>query len=203
MPVNAILRAFNTVGIFMQWLGFLPILAFVVLDSWTSKASALWGALALGIGELAFTLIRFHTIDYLSIIAFLILVVFVILSIKTKNDFYFKIQGALVNILFAVVMLAAWYGFHKALMLDMGVKYMGIENIVKLKPELTRELVTEMLRLMSQQLPWWLIVHSVVTIYAAANWGKWVWVFVRIPGFFLMLFFAANIIGAQAMINVR
>ena len=181
------------------WLGFLPILAYVALDSFSGRITALWGALALGAAELAFTLIRFKALDYLSVVAFLMLAAFVALSLRTRNDFYFKIQGALVNILSAFVLLGGWYLFHKALLLDMAVKYVGLDQLAAMNPALDKDMVAEMLRVLSLQLPWWLLLHSLFTIYAAANWSKWAWAFVRIPGFFVALFMAANFAGAAAM----
>jgi hypothetical protein len=44
---------------------------------------------------------------------------------------------------------------------------------------------------LSYQLPAWLILHSLFTIYAASNWGKWAWALVRVPGFVLTLMLAS------------
>jgi len=36
----------------LLWMGIVPVLAFVILDTLTGKKAALWGALILGAGEL-------------------------------------------------------------------------------------------------------------------------------------------------------
>jgi intracellular septation protein A len=115
----------------------------------------------------------------------------VVASLRTQDDFYFKIHGALINILMAVVMLAAWYIFHKALLLDMANKYIGLDKLVALNPSLDKDTVAETFRVLSYQLPGWLILHSLFTIYAAANWGKWAWALVRVPGFVFTLILAS------------
>jgi hypothetical protein len=60
-----------------------------------------------------------------------------------------------------------------------------------MEPRLDKEVMLETFRLLSFQLPWWLILHGLLTIYAAANWSKWAWAFVRVPGLFLMLALAS------------
>ncbi len=185
-------------GSSMLWLGFLPVLAFVVLESFTGRKKALLCALGLGLGELIYTLWRFGSLDYLTYISFGFLGVFIGLSLKTGNDFYFKIQGALVSLVTAATLLIAWYALDRALLLDMAVKYIGLENLNQANPALTIETLSEILRVLSFHLPFWLILHGLLTIYAAANWSKWAWVAVRVPGFFVMLFLAGNFAAAGA-----
>ncbi len=175
----------------LVWFGFLPVIAFLVLDTYASKRKALWGALSLGAGEAIYSVVQFGAFDYLSLVAFFIMVGFIVASLRTQDDFYFKIHGALINILIAVIMLGAWYIFHKALLLDMANKYIGLDKLIAINPALDKETVSETFRVLSYQLPAWLILHSLITIYAAANWGKWAWASIRVPGFIFTLFLAS------------
>ena len=183
----------------MVLFGFLPIIAYLIMDSFTGKRKALWGALCLGAGETAFSIAQYGALDYLSILSFLILGIFVYASIRTEDDFYFKIHGALINILLGVLMLGAWYIFHKALLLDMANKYIGLDQLVALNPSLDKDTVSETFRILSYQLPAWLILHSLFTIYAAANWSKWIWAIIRIPGFIFTLILASAFAQAAVM----
>jgi intracellular septation protein len=182
----------------LVWFGFLPIVAYLLLDSFAGKRQALWGALSLGAGEAIYSVVQFGALDYMSIVTFLILAGFVALSLRTQDDFYFKIHGALINILLAFFMLGAWYIFHKALLLDMANKYVGLDKLVAYNPALDKETLAETFRVLSYQLPAWLIFHSLITIYAAANWGKWVWASIRVPGFIFTLILASGF--AQAAV---
>ncbi len=183
----------------MLWFGFLPVLAFLIVDAVSGKRRALWGALVLGAVEAGYTLAVFGSLDYLSLLAFVVLGLSVLASLRSRDDFYFKIQGALINILFAVIMLIAFYGFHRALLLDAAHKYLDLDKLVSMNPQLQKDMLEETFRLLSYQLPWWLVLHSLWTIYAAANWGKWGWAFVRVPGFILVLVLASAFAQAAAM----
>jgi intracellular septation protein A len=172
------------------WFGFLPVLAFLLMDTLAGKRSALWGALCLGVVEVGYTVALVGAPDYLSVVAFLVLAVFVTASLRTQDDFFFKIHGAVINMVLAAAMLFAWYVLHRAMLLDAADKY-GLDKIVAMNPQLDKEVVSETFRVLSAQMPWWLILHSLLTIYAAANWSKWAWAFIRIPGFILCMGVAA------------
>jgi intracellular septation protein A len=183
----------------MLWFGFLPVLAFIVADAMSGERRALWTALVLGGVEAGYSLALFGGLDYLSLLAFAALAASVAVSLRSRDTFFFKIQGALINILFAAVMLGAFYLFHRAMLLDAAHKYLDLDQLVALNPQLHKDVVEETFRLLSYQLPWWLVLHSLWTIYAAANWGKWGWAFVRVPGFILMLILASAFAQAAAM----
>jgi intracellular septation protein A len=171
--------------------GFLPILVFLLLEPFAGKRSALWAALAAASGHFAFGALRERGVDWLGLAGLLMLAMLVSASMRARDDFYFKIHGALVNALSALVLLVGWFAFHKALLLDVVTREIGLDNLVAMEPSLKPEAVTEMLRLLSYNLPWWLLLHALLVVHAADKWGKWAWVFVRVPGFLLTLFLAS------------
>ena len=73
-------------------MGVLPILVFLIVDSFAGQKKALIGVLLMAMGEVLFSLIKFGTIDYLTWVTFAILGIFVGLSLWKKNDIYFKIS---------------------------------------------------------------------------------------------------------------
>ncbi|MBF0430271.1 MAG: hypothetical protein HQK83_03260 [Fibrobacteria bacterium] len=180
----------------MLWIGILPVIAFLILDSYTDKKKALLGAIVLGLGEFIFTLIQFGSIDYLTVLTLLLLLVFVGISLKTNNDFYFKIQSAVVNIILALILIVSQYLFGKFILLDGFIKYVGINFFAKYNPAITKEITIQLLEALNTQLPWWLFIHSALTIYAAAKWNKWLWAIIRIPGLYIFLFFVMKNIAA-------
>lgn len=179
--------------------GFFPVIAYLLLESFGGKRKALWSALCLGAGETAFSVVHYGALDYLSLFSFLVLGIFVYVSLRTDDDFYFKIYGAFINVLVSIFMLGAWFIFHKALLLDMAIKYVGLDQLVALNPSLNKEILAETFRVLSYQLPGWLILHSLFTIYAAANWNKWIWATIRIPGFIFTLILASAFAQAAVM----
>ncbi len=170
------------------------------MNSFAGNRRKLYSALILAGAEAFLSLILVGTWDYLTLISFLVLTIFVTISLRTQDVFYLKIQGALFNIFLSILLLVAWYFFHKALLLDTANKY-GLEKFVALNPVLDKATIAEMFRVLSYQLPGWLILHSLLTIYAAANWSKWVWGFVRLPGLFIALMFAYGF-ALGAAINI-
>ncbi len=108
------------------------------------------------------------------------------ISLWTMNDFYFKIYGALINIFSSLAMLIAWYFFHRALILEMVINSGALPMLTQANPKIPPEVMQEVIRIFSQQFPIWLILHSFLIIYAAANWSNKAWVWVRVFGFFLV-----------------
>lgn len=172
--------------------GFLPVIAFILVDIFAGYRKALWVALAVGAGDLGFTWARAASPDWLGLVLFLMLAGLVLASLRTGDAFYFKIHGALANVLAAAVLLIAWHVFDRALLLDFAAAEMGLDKLAALDPRLTEDLVAEMLRLLSFQMPWWLLLHALFTFYAAVNWGKWAWALVRVPGFLAAVFLASG-----------
>ncbi len=174
----------------LLWFGFFPVVAFLAMDTFGGKRQALWSALVLGTVETGYSMMVFGALDYLSGVAFLILAVCVFASLRAQDDFFFKIQGAVISLIQAAVMLIAFYGFHRAMLLDAAYKYMDLDKLVAANPQLDKGIVVETFRVLSFQLPVWLVLHSLLTIYAAANWSKWAWAFVRLPGLVIMIVLA-------------
>jgi intracellular septation protein A len=172
--------------------GFLPVIVYLLIEAMAGKRRALWCALAASAGQFIFVLTRDHEMDYMGLAGLAMLAALVAASMRARDDYFFKIHGALVNALSALVLLTGWFVFHKALLLDAVAREIGIEKLSALQPALKPEAISEMLRLLSYNLPWWLLLHALLTVYAAANWGKWAWAFVRVPGFLIMLFLASE-----------
>lgn len=172
--------------------GFLPVIAYLVSDAFFGRRPALWAALAVGSCELGFGVAEAGGIDVLSLAGFALLSGLIAASLRFDDEFYFKIHGPIASILAALVLIVAWHGFNKALLLDVSARHFGLDKLAALDPRLTTESVAEMLRLLSFHLPWWLILHALFTIFAAANWGKWSWAMVRVPGFLFMLLLASS-----------
>lgn len=174
--------------------GFLPVIAYLITDAFAGHRKALWAALAVGAADYGFSLAAATSqasFDWLGLVGFALLAVLTMASLRSGDAFYFRIHGAVLSILSATVLIVAWHGFGKALLLDMTAKQIGLERLAALDPRLTKDTVAEMLRLLSFQLPWWLLLHALFTIFAAINWSKWTWALVRVPGFLFTILLAS------------
>jgi hypothetical protein len=180
---------------FLILFGLLPIAGFLALGGRGKERRGLWGALALGALETGYSIAATGGIDYLSVSAFLIMAVFIAASLRARDDYFFKIHGAATSLATAAAMLFAWTVLHKAMLLDAAEKYVGLDRLAAANPELDREQLSEMLRVLSLHLPFWLIFHSLLTLYAARYWSRWAWAAVYVPGLFAVLILA--MISAQ------
>ena len=179
--------------------GFLPVIAWLVAGSFLGRRPALWAALAVGAFEVGWLSALLRAPDWPGIAAFALLAVLVFASLRTGDDTWFKIHWPLLSIAAALVLIGAWHGFDRALLLDAAVKGAGLEWLASLDPRLTPDTVAEMLRLLSLQLPWWLLLHALFTLFAAINWSRWTWALVRIPGFLLMIMLASGFIQGAVL----
>ena len=65
---------------------------------------------------------------------------------------------------------------------------MGLEKMASMNPMMTVEILKVYLGKINNQMPFWLLLHAGVTLWAAFKWNKWVWAAIRVPGFYLLLF---------------
>ncbi|MFH0920310.1 MAG: septation protein IspZ [Fibrobacterota bacterium] len=171
------------------WIGILPILLFVVLDSFTSKKTAILSATGMALAELVFTLVQYHTIDGLTVMAGVLAVGFGLLSYKLKNDLYFKLQAAIVGAMMGLAMLFYYYVLNEPLMHVAAQKYMGDKFYLLLEAKgWTRPLIDELLRRISRDFGWFLLAHAGVTAWTALRCNKWIWFTVRVPLLYALAF---------------
>ena len=184
---------------FLILFGIVPVAGFLVLGGRGKERRALWGALGLGALEVGYSISATGGIDYLTVSTFLIMAAFIAVSLRARDDFFFKIHGAATNLATAAVMLFAWTVLHKAMLLDAAEKYVGLDKLIAMNPQLDKEGVSEFFRVLSLHLPVWLILHSLLTIHAARHWSRWAWAIVYVPGLIVALFLAALVAQATAL----
>jgi len=184
---------------FLILFGILPVAGFLALGGRGKERRALWGALALGALELGYSIAASRGIDYLTVSTFLIMAAFIAASLRARDDFFFKIHGAATSLATAAAMLFAWTVLHKAMLLDAADKYIGLDKLAAMNPELEPGQLDELLRVLSLHLPVWLILHALLTIHAARRWSRWAWAVVYLPGLFAVCILA--MISAQIAIG--
>ncbi|MBE7412447.1 MAG: septation protein IspZ [Leptospiraceae bacterium] len=169
------------------WIGIIPVLVFVVLESFTNKKMALLSALALAVAELIFTIVVYKTIDEITILGFFLIGVAVFLSLKTENDIYFKLQPAILGWILALVFFFFYYVLNRFLLNEMFHKYMGdsFQNILEQTTD--PEFLENYLKLLSKYMGWLFFIHGTLTGYAAFKLNKWWWFIIRVPGLYILM----------------
>jgi len=163
------------------WLGILPIILFAILDSRTSKKGSIVSAFIAAIIEVVFSIFYSKSgVDYLTAMVIIILAISVLISLKKDDTFYFKISGSINWIIFSVMMLFSAFVLDIPMLTSMAEKYIGFDEIAKNTPNINVTLFKAMLDKLSVSLPFFIILHSSLTIYAAKKWTTWAWLFIRI-----------------------
>jgi len=170
------------------WIGIVPVIAFVVLDSFTSKRAAIISAMALAAAECVFSIVSFGSLDELTVFSFSLVIVMGVFSIKTKNDLFFKLQPAILGLFFAGSFFFFYFILDKPLLTFMAEKYLGAQIDVLIRGKVSREVFERMMTLLSRDLGWWIFGHAALTAYAALRLSKWWGLVIRVPMFYVILF---------------
>jgi intracellular septation protein len=165
--------------------GLLPLIAFVIVDSFAGVRSGVIAGVLFAIAEAAYTLIVYKTVDELTIGTLVLVLIFGFLSYKSKKDIYFKLQPVVLGVLFAIV-LFVMQALGKPLLVMMIQKYQ------LMFPEEVRELMLSEANLrvmekLSSILGFGFLIHAALVAYSAFRMNKWWWLIIRGIGFYLML----------------
>ncbi len=166
--------------------GILPLLAFVIIDSFAGLKSGLLAAIFFALVEAIYTLVVYKTIDGLTIGSTLLVLVFGFLSFKANKDIYFKLQPVFLGVLFGLVLLVTQL-LGKPLLVSMTEKYQFMF------PESSRAMLVSptflaMLARLSGVLAWGFLIHAALVAYAAFRMNKWWWLLIRGIGLYVMMF---------------
>lgn len=184
------------------WIGILPVLVFVILESVSGKRVALISAIVLAFLELIFSLIVYGAIDELTIIGFVLVGIAVFLSLKTDNDLYFKLQPVVLGLIFAGIFLVFYFILDKPLLIFMYDKYMkgAVGNL--LNDDAKRFVFLKAMHILSRDMGFWFILHAALTCWAALKLSKWWWFAIRVPGLYLIMILACIVAIRSAIASL-
>jgi isopentenyldiphosphate isomerase/intracellular septation protein A len=158
--------------------GFIPLFVFIVADEIWGTRIGLMVALATGILELAYTLVREKRFDTFILLDTALLLALGGISILLDNDIFFKIKPAIIEaILCAILALSAFTRFD--IVGGMTQRYMkGIEM---------NEPVIKKFKQTLKTMFWIFSAHTMLVVYASFFMSKEAWAFIS-GGLFYILF---------------
>jgi len=174
------------------WIGILPIIVFVILESFTGKRAALVSAVIMAALELIFSLTVYGGIDELTILGFVLVGVAVFLSVKTDNDLFFKFQPVALGVILSLTFFVFYYILDRPLLTAMFDKYMA-GSYAQISRGMPKEFFLRILTVLSRDLVFWFLLHAALIAWAALRLSKWWWFAIRVPGFYIILFVACLI----------
>lgn len=165
--------------------GFLPLLAFVVIDSFAGIKSGVLAAVAFAVVETIYTLVEFGSIDGITMGTLILVTIFGILSFKTEKAIFFKLQPVVLGLILGGVLIVMQM-IDKPLMVLMAQKY---QNALpsEFKANLSNPIFMGILTKLSGFLGIGFVLHAGAVLYAALYLSKWWWLAIRGAGLYLMM----------------
>jgi intracellular septation protein A len=173
----------------MDWsiflLGALPLLVFVIVDSFSTMRHAVIGALAAAALEIGYSLYAFGEIDEFSIVSVALIMLFGGLSLKLGDPIYFKFKPVVLALVLAGTFFVT-YALGNPLLV------MAVERYGKTLPESAQRMlslpeVQIVFERASLFMGFGLIAHAGVVVWAALRLGNWWWLAARSVGFYAMM----------------
>lgn len=168
-------------------IGIIPVVAFIILESFTNKKAALISALILAVAELIFTVSVYGMIDEITILGFVLVGIAVFLSVKTDNDIYFKLQPAILGWILCGVFFFFYYVLDRPLLSEMFHKYNGESFQEMLGQTIDPKFIGLYMKILSRDLGWLFLLHGSLTAFAAFKLNKWWWFAIRVPGLYILM----------------
>ena len=169
----------NKRGAFLSFFfgGLLPILAFSLIED---SYGPVWGTVAgmiFGVGEIVFEKIRYKKVSNITWIGNLMILVLGMISIVSQEGVWFKLQPALFEAFFAILLWGSLI-MKKPLLISMAEKQ-GTQI-----PDIAKPLMKGM----TFRLGLFFALHAVIATWAAFSWttAQWAW----LKGAGLMITFA-------------
>ena len=173
----------------MDWtillLDFVPLLVFVVIDSFSNARYAVVGAVAAAGLEIGYSLYAFGEIDAFSYVATALILLFGCLSFKFNNPVYFKFKPVAIGLALAAFCLVT-YAMGKPILVIAVERYS--EAIPpQLLPQLQDPYVQAVLHRVSLNMGFGLIAQAALVGWAALRLSNWWWLVIRSIGFYVMI----------------
>lgn len=158
--------------------GFLPLIVFIVADSVWGTAVGLMVAVAFGILEMAWTFVRDRSIDRFVLLDTGLIIVLGGVSLIMKNDIFFKLKPALIEIIFCLILGISAFSTMNilAMMSRRYLKQMQLEDAQ-----------VKQMRRFARTLFFVFLGHTILIVYSAFFWSRKAWAFVS-GGLFYILF---------------
>ncbi len=173
--------------------GMVPLLAFVIIDSFAGLKTGLIAGILFALAEAVYSVIAYGAIDELTIGSTALILIFGFLSFKSQKEIYFKLQPVFLGVTCGLI-LVVMQAFGKPLLVMMLNKYqLMIPSEMRemiMHPESMRRMAV-----LSGILGWGFLLHAALVAYSAFRMSKWWWLIIRGVGFYVMLFVCAMLVN--------
>ena len=166
--------------------GILPLLAFVIIDSFAGVRVGVISAVVIAIAEGVYTYHITGTVDPLTTASLLLVALLGFITYRSKNPVFFKFQPVLVGAVFSSVLLVSTM-MGKPILVTLMQRYIHLFPM-NIRPLLANPAVVSMFSRLNWILAIGLFLHALLVAYTALRSSKWVWIAVRSLGFYFTIF---------------
>lgn len=160
--------------------GLLPLLVFILVDELWSTEAGLVVALAFGSVQLVWFYVREKRLDRFILFDTLLLLMLGGVSIALRDEIFFKLKPAFINLIFCAVL--GYSAFSKRNLLMMySMRYMGDMKLAEGAEKAMQQTM--------KTLFWIMVLYTALVVYSAFYMSKEAWAF--ISGVFIYILFAA------------
>jgi intracellular septation protein A len=167
-------------------LGIIPLLLFVIIDTFFGVKKAALITILAGIAEVIYSLYYFGEIDQFSIITIITIILFSGCSFFFNRGIFIKIQPVIMSFIFGISLMYS-YWVDSPLLLEFALKY------AHMLPESNQNLIViphfqQLLKFSTLTMGVGILCHGMTTLIAALYLSNWWWLAVRGVGFYLFAF---------------
>ncbi len=173
-----------------------PLIVFAIFEAWGSLRSALIAASVTALAECVFTYFYFGELDSFSIASIFLVLIMAGFAFYKDSRRLFYLKPAILSFAFGGFLLISYFlGSH--VLLDGVTKYSIFLNLEQ-QQALTHENMRRMLRIAGLTVGLSLLMHGLVSTYAALKMSRWWWL--TIAGLGIYPFMLAGIVFAAILI---
>jgi intracellular septation protein A len=165
--------------------GLLPLVIFVIIDAFAGVKLAAMSALLLAIGEAIFTFFWIGEIDIVTGSGLILIAIMALMTIKKESPLFIKLQPVIFGIILGLALVIS-YAMDRPLLLELMVKYKDFLPD-QVKPFINNPLYIELIKMGTLTSGVGLILHALLTCYAAFRMSNWWWIFIRGIGVYIFL----------------
>lgn len=165
-------------------LGILPLIFFVIVDSFSGMKAALISAVILCLIEAIMSYYFFHELDLVTLFSFFLVLVLAGTSYYCKTSIFFKFQPVILSVTLGIWFIIS-YWMDNPLLLTMMIKYKN-QMPAQLQENLQNPLYMKLLKIATHYCGFAFIAHGGVTAFAALKLSNWWWIAIRGIGFYVL-----------------
>ncbi len=167
------------------FIGILPLLAFVIVDSFLGLKHALIATAVLALLEVLFTIYYFGEVDFISGLSLVLVFFFCYLSFRKKSDFFIKMQPVLLSLLIGLILITSYF-LNRPFLLEFSLKYKALlpSNFAVM---LENPHFKKLLSLSTLTLGFSHFLHAGGVYWSAIKLNNWWWIIMRGVGYYLFM----------------